>query len=49
MPIQVCCEDPTKGLYDLTIASLMTLTFIQGHNQRLKLDYFLTCSISENI
>ena len=45
---EVCCEDSlTKSVY-MTIASLMTLTFTQGHIC-LKLDYFLTCNISDNI
>ena len=44
----VCCEEsPTKGLY-MTIASPMTLTFTQGQ-KRVKLDYFLTCNISDNM
>ena len=34
----------------MTIASLMTLTFIPGRSQvRFKLDYVLICNISDNI
>ena len=33
---------------NMTIASLLTLTFIQGH-KCVRLDYFITCNISDNI
>ena len=33
----------------MSIASPMTLTFIQGHKCVSNLDYFFTCNISDNI
>ena len=33
----------------MIIASPTTLTLIQGHKCVLKLDYFLTCNISDNV
>ena len=44
MPIKFAVKIVWLKVY-MTIASLITLTFVQGH----KLDYFLTCNILDNI
>ena len=45
---RVCCEDgPTKGLYDHCENDNLDLH--SKSHVRLKLDYFLTCNISDNI
>ena len=46
--LQDCCEDSlTKGLYDRFQSDDLDL---HSRSQvRLKLDYFLTCNISDNI
>ena len=48
MPIQFAVKIVRLKVY-MTIASPMTLTFIQGHTCVSALTTFFTCNISDNI